>query len=100
MAQTQQFRGTARRIEAYDHGSVAMSFFYHNTAVVSAMRDGSLKLDSGGWLTATTKLAMNQASNEFGYGFSVSQRKGDWYVNWQGKELPFTDGMVLSEEQS
>jgi hypothetical protein len=98
MAQTQQFRGTARRIETSGN---FRRYYYHRTAVVGVnTSNGAIRLDSGGWRTATTKLAMNQASHQDGLGFSVIQRKGDWFVNWQGKELPFTDGMVLSEEQS
>jgi hypothetical protein len=97
MAQTQVFRGTARRY-INDVANGEHEFFYHNTRIVYVMQDGSIQLNSGGWLTATTKLAMNQASNEHELGFSVFQRKGDWFVMWNGEALPFNDGMVLSQE--
>ena len=67
---------------------------YHQTVVV-AFSDKKIILDSGGWRTATTKTRMNQASVQFGLGFSVFQRRFEWFVDWQGKELPFRDGMVL-----
>lgn len=98
MAQTQYFRGTARQILVSKN---FRRYFYHSTAVVGVnISNGAIRLDSGGWRTATTKLAMNQASNQDGLGFGVSQRDGDWYVSWEGKELPFEDGMVLTKEQS
>ena len=58
--------------------------------------DGSIVLDSGGWRTATTKLAMNQASKQDGLGFQVFARRGEWFVTWKGRELEFESGMCLS----
>lgn len=72
---------------------------YHNTAVVKFDQD-IIELNSGGWRTNTTKVRMNQASNQFGLGFHVFQRNGDWYVtvenNGQIDELTFGDGMIIS----
>lgn len=65
-------------------------------------------LNSGGWRTVTTKRKMVQASNQFGLGFTVHQRKGEWFVTRLGRspegypsaapehgavERPFLDGM-------
>lgn len=94
MAQTQIFRGTARRI-VDDPDTGTKSFFYHTTAIVGVFKDGSIRLNSGGWHSNTTKLAMNQASNQYNLGFGVYQRKREWYVSWKGQELPFEDGMFL-----
>lgn len=95
MAQTQQFKGTARRIETR---ADIRCYFYHSTAVVQVYPDGTITLNSGGWRSATTKLAMNQASNQDNLGFQVSQRDFDWFVTWQGTEIPFADGMQLKRE--
>jgi hypothetical protein len=77
-----------------------ISVIYHSTLVVEADKNkGTIKLDSGGWLTVTTKARMNQASNQFDLHYSVYQRKGVWYVKWQGKELSFYDGMYLSTKE-
>lgn len=101
MAQSQKFQGTARKIiPSYngDMGGPMTTFYYHNTAIVQVFGNGNIKLNSGGWRTATTKLAMNQASNEFNLGFSVSQRKGVWYVTTaQYGEMPFEDGMTIRD---
>ncbi len=72
-----------------------ISVIYHNTVVVERDADGNVTLDSGGWRTSTTKTRMNQASNQFGLGYSVAQRAGQWLVSYKGEELPFSDGMRL-----
>ena len=93
--QTHTFRGTARRISVNpDTGT--KSFFYHSTAIVGCYTDGTIRLNSGGWRTFTTKNAMNQASNQYDLGFGVYQRNFDWFVTWKGQELPFEDGMILN----
>jgi hypothetical protein len=92
MAQTQIFRGTARAILRDDEG---INFIYHKTAVVKRYYDGRIKLNSGGWDTRTTLTAMNQASNQEGFGFKVYQRAYEWFVDWKGQTLPFSDNMIL-----
>ena len=93
MAQTQVFRGTARTIVNTKMGKF---YSYHRTAVVVVLPDGSIRLDSGGYQTVTTKRAMNQASNQDDLGFRVFQRDHEWFVMWQGRELEFVDGMLLT----
>ena len=71
-----------------------LTVIYHNTAVVKA-NFGKIVLNSGGWQTQTTKLRMNQASNEYNLGFEVFQRDYEWFVDFKGETIPFTDEMVL-----
>ena len=68
----------------------------YKTVVVKHRTNGEIVLNSGGYRTATTKLAMNQASNQFKMGFRVFQDAGDWFVTYKGKTIPFYDEMVLS----
>lgn len=70
---------------------------YHNTDVVK-FNSERITLDSGGWMTSTTKTRMNQASNEYGLGFNVHQDDGKWFVRHGGEHVPFRDGMVLSRQ--
>lgn len=93
MAQNHTFKGTAR---AQLTVNGARHYVYHRTAVVIVNADNSIRLDSGGWRTATTRTAMNQASTQDDLGFRVFQRRGDWFVTWQGRELPFADQMLLT----
>lgn len=74
--------------------------FYHKTCIVEYDFD-KIKLHSGGWKSVTTKRKMNQASNQFGLGFGVYQKSGDWFVNMPtGETVPFYDGITISRNQS
>ncbi len=69
---------------------------YHWTDVVS-FSDKTVRLDSNGWQTPTTKNRMNQASNQFGLGFRVWQKDFVWYVDTpSGLILEFADGMLFN----
>ena len=77
---------------------------YHKTCVWKKAPNGTVTLNSGGYLTRTTKLRMNQAFRQFcgPETFGVFQRKGEWWVSkYAGNgihlpEFPYRDGMVLS----
>ncbi len=58
---------------------------YHQTDVVKAT-DKTVVLNTGGWKSVTTKNRMNQASRQYGLGYSVFQEKGVWFVQ-QGKKV-------------
>lgn len=98
MSQSRVFRGTARRII---QTSAATFFYYHNTAVVTVAIDGTVTLNSGGYMTATTKLAMNQASNQHAYGFQVYQTNGEWHVRFDnGLVHDFFDGFTFTVQEA
>ncbi len=67
---------------------------YHYTVVVD-FDEKTIKLNSGGWRTVTTKTRMNQASNQYGLGFIVFQEDFTWFVEYNGQIIPFQDGMEL-----
>ena len=68
---------------------------YCKTKIVEWVH-GQIKLNSDGWESVTTKKKMNQASHQFGLGFSVYQRKGQWYVDTRnGKTLDYVDGITF-----
>lgn len=98
MAQNREFRGVARAVHTDAAG--ACHYLYHRTAVVAVHPNGAITLNSGGWRSTTTKLAMNQASNEAGLGFHVFARNRDWFVAYRGHEIPFVDGMLLNEDRA
>jgi len=50
---------------------------------------------SKGWLTRTTKDRLNAASKEFNLRYRVFQKKLDWFVEYDGKVIPFEEGMKL-----
>lgn len=67
---------------------------FHSTVVVS-FDDKTITLDSGGWLTKTTKDRMNQTSNQFDLGFNVYQKNGNWYIDFKNSTTAFGDGIKL-----
>lgn len=76
-----------------DNGDIQV--VYHATPIV-VFDDKRVILNSNGYRTATTKKKMNQASDQFKLGYQVFQRSYDWFVEYDGQTLPFTDGMILS----
>ena len=67
---------------------------FHATVVVE-FDESAITLRRDGWSTVTTKQRMNQASEEFNLGYYVYQRNGEWFVKYNGEDIPFTDGMIL-----
>ena len=74
--------------EILHDGTVAIKL--HNTYVVKINPNGTYTLNSGGWQTVTTKDRINQYSPR-----RVYQRKYEWFIDINGKEYPFMDGMVV-----
>jgi len=62
---------------------------YHNTDVVK-WNDSTIILHTGGWRTNTTKVRMNQASNQFNLGYQVYQKDYNWFVTYRGTTYEFT----------
>lgn len=65
----------------------------YDTCIVSFFKDGSIQLDSGSYLTVTTKRRMNQCLPSC---YKVASFNGQWVV-YIAKEtaISFYDGMVL-----
>lgn len=75
---------------------------YHSTDVVAftRLRNGrvAVVLNTGGYSTATTKLRMNQTSNQYGLGFGVYQKDWEWYlVDSTGESRPFPGSAAYIE---
>lgn len=86
MAQTHRVGRTATTVR---NENGVLSVVYHSTEVVRK-EAGKITLRTGGWFTATTKSRMNQAANQFGLCFCVSQVDHRWYVSLpNGKQIPF-----------
>jgi hypothetical protein len=71
---------------------------YHSTTVI-AWNDKRIILNSGGYMTTTTKTRINQASNQFALGVKVYQKNFDWFVTHRGLDFPFTDNMELKRNK-
>lgn len=94
MSKTNEIGSHKTSVFTLDDG--ALCVVYHNTSVVKKKPDGSIELNTGGWRTATTKLRMNQASNQFGLGYCVYQKDFDWYVrSINGTVLRFDEQTLI-----
>ena len=70
----------------------------HNTCIV-AINNFSVTLNSGGWRTTTTKVAINRALSQYPRlkGYGIFQKKGQWFVSCPNNEiLEFVDGMSIN----
>jgi len=77
-----------------DYDTLHISF--HGTEIVKvSMESYMVKLNTGGWFTNTTKLRMNQASNQFNLGYQVYQKDKQWFVElFTGEVIPFEGNTV------
>jgi hypothetical protein len=69
----------------------------HGTDVVTLHKDGSVTLDSGGWLTVTTKDRMNRY---IGSRARIGSDRGVWYVydhSWE-KRTRYFDGIRIAAD--
>lgn len=66
---------------------------YHSTPI-AVFDHVSIALDTGGWMSASTKMRMNQASKQFDLGFAVFQKDFKWFVQYDGATIPFKDNTV------
>jgi len=86
---------TATTIYEDDRGYTCVK--YHKTDVVK-FKGNVILLDSGGWLTHTTKMRMNQASKQFNLGFQVRQENKEWYVYTDAGKVQFFNGIKIKKK--
>ena len=72
----------------------ATKVFYHDTSVVT-FDQHTITLNTGGWNTSTTKKRMNQTSSVYGLNFQVYQKNFAFYCDYNGKEIPFEDSIMV-----
>jgi hypothetical protein len=61
---------------------------YHTTAVVR-FNENWICLNTGGWDTQTTKLRMNQTSNEYNLEYHVHQKQHTFFITMGDRCVPF-----------
>ncbi len=66
----------------------------HATDVVTFHRDGTITLNTGGWVTVTTKARIN---DYLPGGLALRSVKGRWYLHYfaDGFETPYADGIRI-----
>lgn len=66
----------------------------HQTDIVK-LNDDEIILNTGGWFTNVTRDRMNQVSNEYKLGYSVSFRKSGNVVHYADKVYEFVNDQVI-----
>jgi len=79
-------------LERREGGDIAVRL--HSTDVVTFHADGTITLDSGGWLTVTTKARMN---DYLPGGIVLSSLKGRWFLVYAGHWDHASETYVKSE---
>lgn len=68
----------------------------HATDIIEYHPDGAIALDTGGWLTVTTKERMNRFAPA-----RLWSEKGRWWVRWDGHDpVLYADGITLEADGS
>lgn len=70
----------------------------YRTCIV-AVNNSGITLNSGGWRTPTTKVAINRALDQIPQtkGCQVFQKYGVWYLSKaDGTKIEFKDGMTIN----
>ena len=97
MGQQSQVGRTATTIHTNEQGQTQV--IYHSTPVVS-FNQSQIYLNHGGWMTATTKTRMNQAARQYNLGYRVFQLHYDWFVDYNGRIIPFEERIVCLQRSS
>lgn len=98
LAEMPQMSHISRNNTSIKNDAYGISVTLHGTTVFEFnKRSGEIKLDSGGWMTSTTKNRINQAFNKLGLAYTLSQKEGEWHVydRKSGDVIPFEDGMII-----
>lgn len=82
-------------IKVSDLGGGKRSVTLHSTRVVEELTSHVIKLNSGGYRTPTTKVAINRYFAQRLPNFRVFQKDFVWYLQSEGKTVLFKDNMLI-----
>jgi len=80
----------------YYSGHDISRVYLHNN-LIAEIGPTYVQLFDGGWQTPTTKSRLNAILKAHGVdGEYIFQKKGEWFLNFQGSPIPFFSGMRLN----
>tara|TARA_Y100000310_G_C20694481_1_gene824553 strand:- start:2224 stop:2559 length:336 start_codon:yes stop_codon:yes gene_type:complete len=88
MSRTEKVSQYRTTVGYHPNGNTVVT--YINTPVVIISPTGDVMLNHGGHITPTTKLRMNQASNEFDLGYTVRQKDYEWWIDYNKMGTQYT----------
>jgi hypothetical protein len=81
---------------AYYSGHDISRVYLHNN-LIAEIGPTYVQLFDGGWQTPTTKSRLNAILAAHGVDKEyIFQKKGQWFLNFQGSPIPFFSGMRLN----
>lgn len=83
-------------IRVIDLGMGLKAVDYRGTQVVRELTSNAIQLNTNGWLTVTSKTAINRYFAVRNLPLRVSQEKFTWYVYGNGQKLKYSDNMILT----
>ena len=86
---------------SYNDSTNCSSVFLHGHLIATVDHSTqSIKLDSCGYETVTTKSRLNALLEEVKYGAKVFQKNFNWFVSYNNQTASFWDGMILIDADS
>lgn len=82
-------------IKVLDLGGGRRAVDYRGTKVVEELTGHVIKLNTNGWLTVTSKKAINRYFDQRLPSFRVFQKDFTWYLQTEGKTVLFKDNMLI-----
>lgn len=64
----------------YDNTFGCLRIYYHETAIATIYDSGKVKIDNGGWCSATTKKRINAILSALELPYSIVQKNYSWYL--------------------
>ena len=72
------------------------SYVYLHGNHIATIGDTFLELYTCGYKTNTTKSRLNAILQEHANGDYIFQKNYEWFINTNGRVIPFTEGMILN----
>ena len=82
-------------IRVLDLGMGLKAVDYRGTQVVRELSYKAIQLNTNGWLTVTSKTAINRYFTLRNLPIRIAQENFTWYVYFNGNKMNYDDNMIL-----
>jgi hypothetical protein len=87
----QNFSSGNTTVITQGEGEIVVVLLHGN--LIAEFYGGTLRIFDGGWQSKTTKGRLNAILQPLGWG--IFQKDYEWFVNYNGENVPFESGMIL-----
>ncbi len=82
-------------IKIDDLGNGLRAVDYRGTKVVTELDSHTIQLNTNGWLTVTSKTAINRYFQQRNLNVRVFQKDFTWYVDYKGQVRKYEDNILI-----